>query len=85
MGIRELALFVAAQQLAQATAAYLGGITPMPSNPWLAGLCRVGHLLAQNAVVAFQAGIDAASAEAKATRTAEATASSSIQALPPIT
>lgn len=85
MGIAEVAIWTAAQQLAQAGAAYLGRISPPPTNPWAAAAVAVGQQLAANAATAFGYAITAAEAEFGATQSAEAAVVSELGTLPPIT
>ena len=84
MGIRELALFLAAQQLCQAVATYLSEIVPPPTNPWAAAALNVGEQLATNAAVACGAGVTAAYQELNATLSAQSSAASTLKSLPPI-
>lgn len=84
MGIEEVAVFTAALQLSQAVNAYLGKISPPPSNPWAAAAVIVGQQLAKNAATAFASALAASEAEFKIMQTAEKGVVADLHALPPI-
>jgi len=85
VGIAEVAVFKAAQQLCQAGSAYLGAINPPPTNPWAAAACVVGKKLLDNAAKGFGWAVDAAKSELDATQLAEKKVGQQLTTLPDIT
>lgn len=85
MGIEEVALLVALQQLAMAGKAYLAKISPLPVNVWAKAAVLVGQQIAANVATGAVLGLAAAKAEFATTQTQEAGVVAGLSALPPIT
>jgi len=85
MGIEEIILITAAQQVAQGTAAFLSQAMPGTTNPWALAACKVGIQLANNVVKACDAGLQAATAEFNTTQIQEKKVVTALAQLPPIT
>jgi len=85
MGIEEIALLTALEQIASAIVAYLTRIQPVVSDPYGVAAVVVGIQLATNLESAASAGILAAMSEFSATQAAELNASVELGNLPPIT
>lgn len=85
MGIAELAAFEFGLQVSQAACAFLGKISPLPTNVYAKAAVLVGQQFSYNACAAFKLGVKAAAAELATTQAQEAAAATALQGLPPIT
>jgi len=84
MGLREVVLLLAAQQLAQAVSVYLTAIQPSVTNPYWAAGVAVGVQLANNVATGITAGLVAANEEFDTANSAESTVAGALAAIPPI-
>ena len=84
MGVEEIVLLLATQQLGQATAAYLTKIGTSVTSPFAKAAISVGLQLSANVVKGCTAGLVAANAEFTASNAQEKTAVAALNALPPI-
>lgn len=84
MDLSTLAWLTAASQFAQATSAFLGKISPPPTNPWAAAAVAVGKQLATNAANVLAQGVTAAQNEFALSNKDDKQVAGTLANLPPI-